>query len=173
MANLAVAGLSPYFVKDTAERTGESERSIRRDIERAEAISPTVKDLIASLPQIADKGVELDALAAMKPEEQQRAVEAVREGKAKSVRGANVDPPRRVPAAPKPAMAPPSREELARAVQNVAESCFALLETEPPVADVARFAADSSASIENIEDARNYLVNYCDLYYRRIRAKKE
>ena len=42
-----------------------SERSVRESVHRAEAISPEVKEAIADMPEIADKGVELDALAAM------------------------------------------------------------------------------------------------------------
>ncbi len=109
------------FVADTAEKTNTPERSIRRSVRRAEAISPEVKEAIADMPEIADKGVELDALAAMEPEEQKRAVDAVREGKSKSVRGASTRPP----SAPKPSMKPtpepPSRDELAAALLERAE----------------------------------------------------
>ena len=97
-ANSAAVLSAPSFVEDTARKSGMSERSVRESVHRAEAISPEVKEAIADMPEIADKGVELDALAAMEPEEQKRAVDAVREGKAKTVRGASTRPP----SAPKP-----------------------------------------------------------------------
>ena len=87
--NSAAVLSAPSFVEDTAQKSGMSERSVRKSVHRAEAISPEVKEAIADMPEIADKGVELDALAAMEPEEQKRAVDAVRGGKSKSVRGAS------------------------------------------------------------------------------------
>jgi len=65
-----------------------SERDVRRAVERAEAIDPDVKEAIRDMPAIANKGVELDALAAVEPEEQKAAVEAVKSGKARNVREA-------------------------------------------------------------------------------------
>lgn len=76
------------FVKDTAEKTGMSERAIRQSIERAKTIDDSVKETIRDIPEIADKGVELDALAAVEPEDQKAAVEAVKSGKARNVREA-------------------------------------------------------------------------------------
>ncbi len=117
----AHASANPAFASDAAEKTRLSRRAVEVSVHRAEAISPEVKEAIADMPEIADKGVDLDALAAMEPEEQKRAVDAVREGKAKSVRGASTRPP----SAPKPSMKPtpepPSRDELAAALLERAE----------------------------------------------------
>jgi len=81
-------GDTPSFAADTAQRTGMSERDVRRAVERAEAIDPDVKEAIRDMPAIANKVVELDALAAVEPEEQKAAVEAVKSGKARNVREA-------------------------------------------------------------------------------------
>jgi len=82
VANLAT---SPSFVADTAAKTGLSERSIRRDVQRTGNIAPEVRDEIRATP-IADKGVELDALARLTPEKQTEAVAAVKSGDAKNIR---------------------------------------------------------------------------------------
>ena len=87
-AKLATVFSTPCFVEDTASKTGMSGRDIRRSIERAEAIAEPVKQAIANMPKIADNGQELDALAAVEPEEQKAAVEAVKSGKARNVREA-------------------------------------------------------------------------------------
>ena len=60
--------------REVASKTGRSERDVRRDIRRAEKIVPEVQDKIANLPA-ANKGVELDAIASLKPAEQTQAVE--------------------------------------------------------------------------------------------------
>ena len=80
--NLSLAS----FAEDTASKTGLDKRTVERSIRRAESISPEVKEAIADMPEIADKGVELDALARMPAAEQKRAVEAVKSGAAASVR---------------------------------------------------------------------------------------
>jgi hypothetical protein len=59
--NLAIAS----FAKTAATDTGIDERSVRRAIRRATEIAPRVRDRIRENPEIADSGVELDALAAM------------------------------------------------------------------------------------------------------------
>jgi len=76
------------FLEDTAERTGMSRSHIARSVHRAEAIAPDVREAIHAMPAIADKGVELDALAAIEPKEQRKAIEAVKSGKARNVREA-------------------------------------------------------------------------------------
>jgi ParB family transcriptional regulator, chromosome partitioning protein len=83
-ANLATAKVKS-FVEDTAEKTGTSERSIQRAVQRAEAITPETKHAISEMP-IADSGAELDALARLPPEDQSAAVREVQIGKAKSIR---------------------------------------------------------------------------------------
>jgi ParB family chromosome partitioning protein len=76
------------FTADTAGKTGLSERTIQQSIYRAANIAPEVRDKIRSIPEIADKGVELDALAKTPPEQQAAVVAAVRSGHAPSVRAA-------------------------------------------------------------------------------------
>jgi ParB family transcriptional regulator, chromosome partitioning protein len=76
------------FVADTASRTGMSRSAISHSIRRAKAIAPGVREAIRSMPEVTDSGVELDALAAMGPEEQKAAVEAVKSGQALSIREA-------------------------------------------------------------------------------------
>jgi hypothetical protein len=82
------AKLTPTFVEDTAAKTGLSERTIDRDINRAQHIVPEVREEIRAMPEIADSGVELDALAKASPAQQAEAVKAVKTGKAKNVRSA-------------------------------------------------------------------------------------
>ena len=65
-----------------------SQRSIEQAVERAEAITEPVKEAIRDMPEIANNGYELDALAAVGPEEQKAAVETVKSGKARNVREA-------------------------------------------------------------------------------------
>lgn len=94
-ANLAVAS----FAADTAAKTGLSERSIERAVYRANQIAPEVRDEIRQMPEIADKGVELDALAKAPPEQQAALVAAVKSGDAPNVRAAvetlgSMKPPR-------------------------------------------------------------------------------
>ena len=96
------------FVKDTAEKTGMSERDIRRSIHRAEEITPEVKDVIRDMPEIANKGVELDAIASTPKDKQSEVVQMVKTGKAKNAReAAEVVNPKPKPK-PKPATAPPA-----------------------------------------------------------------
>jgi len=76
------------FCQDTAEKTGLDRRTVERSVHRAEAIAPEVKEAIRDMPEIADKAVELDALAEVEPEEQKAAVEAVKSGRARNVREA-------------------------------------------------------------------------------------
>ena len=75
------------FDKDTADKTGMSKRAVNKSRNRAEKIDPEVQEDIKDTP-IADKGVELDALADMAPDDQKQAVAMVRSGKAASVREA-------------------------------------------------------------------------------------
>jgi ParB family chromosome partitioning protein len=80
--------LSPVsFTADTAAKTGLSERSIQRDVQRAAKLAPAVRDEIRAMP-IADKGVELDALARLTPEKQTEVVAAIKAGTVTSVRDA-------------------------------------------------------------------------------------
>jgi len=84
----AAESASVSFTADTATKTGLSERTIQQSIYRAEHIAPEVRDVIRDMPQIADKGVELDQLARATPEQQATAVSAVKRGEAPDVRAA-------------------------------------------------------------------------------------
>lgn len=77
------------FTHDTASRTGLSERAIQQSIHRAEQIAPEVRDAIRDMREIADKGVELDALAKMSPDRQATAVATVKSGDAPNIRAAS------------------------------------------------------------------------------------
>jgi hypothetical protein len=76
------------FTADTATKTALSERTIQQSIHRAENIAPEVRDPIRDIPEIADKGVELDALAKMSPERQATVVAMVESGDAANIRAA-------------------------------------------------------------------------------------
>ena len=87
-AKSALAHQSSSFVQDAAAKTGISKRSVQVAIHRAESIAPEVKEVIRDMPEIADKGVELDALAAVPEEQQMEVVERVKSGEARTVREA-------------------------------------------------------------------------------------
>jgi hypothetical protein len=82
------------FTRDAASRTGLSERAIQQSIHRAEQIVPEVRDAIRDMPKIADKGVELDALAKMSPDRQATAVATVKSGDAPNIRAVTASGPR-------------------------------------------------------------------------------
>ena len=75
------------FASYTGQKTGVSDRDIRRSIRRSEKIPNEVKDMIRGT-EIANKGVELDALAKMDPKEQKAAVQAVIDGRSSTIREA-------------------------------------------------------------------------------------
>ena len=75
------------FAQDTAEKTGLSKSSINKSLRRANNITAEAQEKIKDTP-IADKGVELDALADMTPGAQAQAVEMVKAGDAGSIREA-------------------------------------------------------------------------------------
>lgn len=77
------------FAADTAAKVGVTDRSIRQAIRRIDRIDEKLRDRIRSNAEIADSGVELDALAAMEPAEQKQAVALVEAGQATSVRDAH------------------------------------------------------------------------------------
>lgn len=83
-------GHLPTFAEDTAEKTGDNRRSIDRAVQRAESIPQDVRDDIRDTP-IAQKGVELDALAQLPPEAQRAAAKMVREGRATSIRDLSIN----------------------------------------------------------------------------------
>lgn len=67
------------FVEDTATKTGNAARTIRRDARRGEKIAPDVLDKIEGTEH--DSGVVLDQLAKLEPKEQRRAVKNLEAGK--------------------------------------------------------------------------------------------
>lgn len=68
------------FSKDTATKTGSTERDIRRDARRGEKIAPDVIDAITGTEH--DKGTTLDAFVRMRTAKEQRsAVQALKAGK--------------------------------------------------------------------------------------------
>jgi ParB-like chromosome segregation protein Spo0J len=75
------------FAQDTSSKTGLKKSSINKSIRRAEKIAADVKEMIAATP-IADKGVELDALAALPQERQRQVASEIAAGARQSVREA-------------------------------------------------------------------------------------
>lgn len=73
------------FDQSTADATGMDKSTIRKLRQRAEKLPADVQDSIKGT-EIADSGVELDALAAVTPAKQRKAVETVKAGKARTVR---------------------------------------------------------------------------------------
>jgi len=71
------------FAADTAERTGQSKSSINSSVSRAEALGD---DLDAVTGTSLDKGVELDALKGMPPEERAPLIERAKSGEKVSAR---------------------------------------------------------------------------------------
>jgi ParB-like chromosome segregation protein Spo0J len=106
----ASANFAPAFTEDTAAKTGKSERAIQLSIHRAENISQEVRDEIRGT-DIADSGVQLDALTKATHEQQAAAVAAVKSGEVKDVRDV-LQPEWRAktsPARPSPIVEPPQR----------------------------------------------------------------
>jgi len=75
-------------VRAAARELGISRTAAFRAVQRVDRISPAVREALRDIPEIADNGVELDALAALPAEQQAAAVAAVRNGGAPSVRAA-------------------------------------------------------------------------------------
>jgi ParB family chromosome partitioning protein len=76
------------FGTDTAKKTGIAPRTIRVLTSRAKNISETARDRIRDNPKIADNGSELDALASLSRENQERVLDLVDAGECPSVRAA-------------------------------------------------------------------------------------
>lgn len=76
------------FVPDASEKTGASKTAVKRAIRRATRIDEKVRDRIRDNPEIADSGVELDALASLDPPEQRKAVALVETNQAVGIRDA-------------------------------------------------------------------------------------
>src|SRR5947207_1481514 len=76
------------FSVDTAEKIRVTDRDVRRSIRRVVKIDKKVRDRIRDNPEIADSGVELDALASLDTQQQRKAVSLVESGKAAGIRDA-------------------------------------------------------------------------------------
>ncbi len=74
------------FAADTAKKIRKTERCVQRSVRRANNISQEIRDSIRDVASIADNSLELDALADMEESEQKAAVQAVLDGKARSIR---------------------------------------------------------------------------------------
>jgi ParB-like nuclease domain len=75
-------------VRAAARELGISRTDALRAVQRVDRIAPAVREALRDIPEIADNGVELDALAALPAEQQAAAVAAVQNGGAPSVRAA-------------------------------------------------------------------------------------
>lgn len=75
--------LSPAFTSDTANSTGRDKRTVQRDAARGEALGETLKDIVGTP---LDKGVELDALAKLDPDQRAEVIDKVKRGEIKSAR---------------------------------------------------------------------------------------
>lgn len=75
------------FSQDTSSRTGQSERSIQRDVRIADHIPDDVRDALRQTP-IADRKVDLLELAGMEPSEQREIVNRIVSGDAQTVKDA-------------------------------------------------------------------------------------
>lgn len=71
------------FATDAASKTGRDERTVRRDAARGEALGETLKDIAGTS---LDKGVELDALAKLDPDQRAEVIDKVKRGEIKSAR---------------------------------------------------------------------------------------
>jgi ParB family chromosome partitioning protein len=73
-------------VRAAARELGISRTDARRAVHRVRRIAPAVREALRDMPEIADNGAELDALAALPAEQQAAAVAAVKSGGAPNVR---------------------------------------------------------------------------------------
>lgn len=80
---VAGEGRPVSFAKDTMKHTGEDERRTREHLSRAEALGP---DLHAVVGTSLDKGVELDALKELSPDERRGLIERAKAGEQVSAR---------------------------------------------------------------------------------------
>lgn len=94
-------GRPKEFASDTAERTGQSKKDINRHVSRADALGD---DLEAVTGTSLDKGVELDALKKLAPEDRKPLIERAQAGEAVSARQElEKAPPEPAPSEPEPA----------------------------------------------------------------------
>jgi ParB-like nuclease domain len=79
-------------VRAAARELGISRTDARRAVHRVHRIGGAVREALRDMPEIADNGAELDALAALPAEQQAAAVAAVKSGGAPNVRVAIATP---------------------------------------------------------------------------------
>lgn len=117
LGNDVAENSSATFAEDTAAKVGVTDRAIRQSIRRARKIDEKVRDRVRAIPEIADSGVELDALAELDPAQQRRAVALVEAGQAYGIRDAKrLMEPKRQPMTPSP-----------KAAQQVEDNQFTIL----------------------------------------------
>ncbi len=75
------------YADETADKLSVDPKTVRRAVKRGRDIPDDIKQAITGTPA-ADKGVELDALASMKPDDQREAVRMVEAGSATDFRDA-------------------------------------------------------------------------------------
>ncbi|WP_299313516.1 ParB N-terminal domain-containing protein [uncultured Halomonas sp.] len=138
------------FASDTAERTGQSKKDINRHVSRAEALGD---DLEAVTGTSLDKGVELDALKKLAPEERKPLIERAQAGEAVSARQAlEQAPPTPAPSEPEPA---PEGEE---ALLPPAVDPSVKLDPKPPAPVVDhRKAAFASMILDKLDVIERHL----------------
>lgn len=90
-ADLAEQSSARSFAEDVAEKTGQSERNIRKDIEVATKLTDAAKDAIKGTP-VADNRSQLKQLADLPPAEQEQAAVAIKSGAARTVAEATAKP---------------------------------------------------------------------------------
>lgn len=116
-ARQETAGDNLSFAEDTAAKADIDQRTVQRSIRRARKIDEKVRDRVRAIPEIADSGVELDALAELDPAQQRRAIALVEGGQAYGIRDAKrLMEPKRQAVTPSP-----------KAAQQVEDKQFAAL----------------------------------------------
>jgi hypothetical protein len=83
-----VANSATRFTSDTAEGTGKSERAIQLAAARGEALGDDLNDIAGTS---LDKGVELDALAKMAPDDRRKIIDCAKAGDDVSARQSKID----------------------------------------------------------------------------------
>jgi len=79
-----ISACQPAFTEDTAEKTGQSRRTIEQEIQIARDITPEVKDKIRDT-ELADRKTDLLRLARMDPEQQEQIVDKIVSGEADTI----------------------------------------------------------------------------------------
>lgn len=80
----------PAFTEDTADKTGQSRRTVEQEIQISRDISPEVKDKIRDT-ELADRKTDLLRLSRMEPEKQAEVVDRVLSGRSNNVKSAIIE----------------------------------------------------------------------------------